>query len=53
LQLARPRAGRYHLRFRSGVGDAPVGDFAPPMTLDVPALPWWDQIWLPAAGARP
>jgi hypothetical protein len=51
--LPRPAAGRYHLRIRSLVGDGPVGAYAAPTTLDVPVLPWWEQIWLPAAGARP
>jgi len=51
--IPRPAAGRYHLRIRSVIGDGPVGAYTAPIPLDVPVLPWWERIWLPAAGARP
>jgi hypothetical protein len=51
LQLARPAAGRYHLRLRSVIGDGPAGGFGPGQVLDVPGLAWWERLWADAAPA--
>ncbi|GAP38441.1 FecR domain-containing protein [Piscinibacter sakaiensis] len=47
LQLPRPAAGTVYARLRSVLGDSAVGDFGPPLTVEVPAVPWWDSLWLP------
>lgn len=49
-QLPRPSAGTYHLRLRSWIGEAAVGEFVAERILEVPAIAWWER-W--AADAEP